>query len=74
VKDVTGYESMDMKNPLQSSFDKTLSLVGYSHHGEVTSNNSLPWATATLLLVNPFKQNLGSLVLYGKLASDILLL
>jgi hypothetical protein len=29
----------------------------------MTSNNSLPWATATLLLVNPFKENLGSHVL-----------
>jgi hypothetical protein len=40
---------------------------------KIISNNSLPSATATLLLVKPFKENLGSLVWDGKLASYILL-
>jgi hypothetical protein len=37
------------------------------------SNNSLPCTTATVLLVKPFKENLGSLVFCGKLESYILL-
>jgi hypothetical protein len=40
---------------------------------KITSNNSLPCATSTLLLVKSFKENLGNLVLNGKLASYILL-